>query len=90
MGQAAGDGGSSEKGLVRFEGGVLIFEVADGGEVHLGELFWSDGGEGCAVIGGFAVFDFCKVDVTAFDGDEVDFVEVGFVVVGDDGVAVFC
>ena len=38
--------------------------------------------------GGFAVFDFSEVDVVVFDTDNVDFVEVGFVVLFNDGVAV--
>lgn len=34
-----------------------------------------------------AVFDFSKVDVIVFSGDDVDFVEVGLVILFDDGVA---
>ena len=37
---------------------------------------------------GFAVFDFGEVDFVVFYTNDVDFVEVGFVVAGDDGVAV--
>ena len=33
------------------------------------------------------VFYFCKIDVLIFNRNDVDFVEVGFVVPGDDGVA---
>lgn len=38
----------------------------------------------------FAVFDFSEVNVIIFSGDEVDFVEFGFVIFGDDGVAAVC
>ena len=41
-----------------------------------------------AVMIGFAVFDFGEVNVVVLNTDEVDFVEVGFVVSGYDGVAV--
>ena len=34
-----------------------------------------------------AMFDLGEIDVIVFDGDDVDFVEVGFVVFGDDSVA---
>ena len=41
-----------------------------------------------AVEGRFAVFDFGKVDMVVFGANDVDFVEVSFVVAGDDSVAV--
>ncbi len=37
-----------------------------------------------------AVFDFSEVNVVISSGDEVDFVEFGFMIFGDDGVAAVC
>ena len=65
-----------------------VFEVGFGGETHLILLGCSDGIKTVAVDSGFAVFDFSEVDVVVFGGDEVDFVKVGFVVSGDNGVTV--
>ena len=47
-----------------------------------------DGGDAVTVAVGFAVFDFGKINILVFGGDDVDFVKVGFVVLSDDLMAV--
>ena len=83
----AGNGGGGEEGMVVavFFGG--IFEIRFGGEMHLAEFFFSDGFDTITVNWVLAVFDFGEVNMIAFGGYEVDFIEVGFVVLSDDGVS---
>ena len=38
--------------------------------------------------GGFAIFDLGEVDMVGFSADDVNFVEIGFVIAFDDGMAV--
>ena len=80
--------GDGEEGAHGFKIGVLVFEVGLGCEVHLLQLGGSDGVEAGAVEGGFAVFDFGEVDMVVFDANKIDFVEMSFVVLFDDGVTV--
>ena len=68
--------------------GSSIFEIGFGCEAHLVLFGFGDGVEAIAVDGGLAVFDFGEVDFIVFDADDVDFVEVGFVVFGYNGVIV--
>ena len=79
--------GDGEERAHGFKFGVLVFEVGLGSEVHLLQLGGGDGVEAGAVKRGFAVFDFGEEDVVVFYGDEVDFVEMGFVVLFDESVA---
>ena len=83
-----GDGGGGEEGLVGFELGVVIFKIRCGGKMHSVLFFCSDSSKRRAVRIGLAVFDFGEVDIIIFSRDEVDFVEMSFVVVFDDGVTV--
>lgn len=80
----AGDGGGSEDGL---EGDVGVFKEGGGGVVHLLLFFRGDGVEWGAVGGIMAVFNLGKIDFFGVNRDDVDFVRWGFVVAGDDGVA---
>lgn len=66
----------------------MVFEEGSSGEGHLLKFFLGDDVERGATVGVFAVFDFCEVDFVAFGRDDVDFVELGFVVTSDDAVAV--
>ena len=52
------------------------------------EFCWGDGIEAAAMDVRLTVFDFSEVDVVTFGADDVDFVEVGFVVPRDDLVTV--
>ena len=56
--------------------------------MHLMEFCWGDGIEAAAMDVRLTVFDFSEVDVVTFGADDVDFVEVGFVVPRDDLVTV--
>ncbi len=71
-----------------FEFGVFVFEIGFGGEMHLLQLGGGDSIEAGAVNNRLAVFDFGEVDFVVFYTNDVDFVEVSFVVAGDDSVAV--
>ena len=86
VGEVAGDGGGGEEGAEVLELGVAggVFEEGFGGEMHAAEFILVYNVEAGAAEGGFAIFDFGEVNVVGFDGYEVDFVEVGFVILGDD------
>ena len=82
----AGNEAGGEEGREGLEVAV-VFEEGFGGESHLLEFFLGDHVERGAAGLVFAVFDLGEVDFVTQSRDNVDFVELGFVVAGDDLVA---
>ena len=56
------------------------------GVVNLLRFLGTNLSECGAVASSFAIFNFCKVDGLIFDGNNVDFVSFGFIIVRDDVV----
>lgn len=65
----------------------FLREKGLGREAHLALFLARNGGERSAMAGVVAVFDLGEVDVVTLGGDEVDFVKLGFVIAGEEGVA---
>ena len=82
----AGDRGGGEEWGVKFGELRLIFEKGFGGEGHLAMLIRSNHVEGGATKFVFPVFYLGEINMIIFYGDNVDFVEEGFVVASEDGV----
>lgn len=65
-----------------------VFEIATSCKLHLVLFGGGDSVEAVAMVWTSTVFYLSEVDIVIFSTDDINFVEIGFVVAGDDLVAV--
>ena len=68
--------------------GSNVFEIAISRKLHLVLFGGGDSVEAVAMVWTSTVFYLSEVDIAILSTNDIDFVEIGFVVAGDDLVAV--